>query len=377
MSERVWFITGVTGFVGGEVLRRLLRRTEDRVFGLVRAASDDALTTKLDKLVAKTIGEDLREAFDARFEAVRGDISRDGLGLSDVDRERVVDATTRIIHSAASVRFDLPLDEARLHNVKGTDSILDLAQQIQDRGHLERVGYIGTCYVAGDRKDVVKADELDVGQGFRNTYEQTKLESEQRVREHWDRLPIAVFRPSIIVGDSRTGRTQSFNVIYWPLQIYAKGMWPDFFVGDLDAPSDVVPVNFVADALLYLLDQPSSEGQCFHLAAGLDKCTTNRVIMEMASRYFERPIPEVIDPDDFGMEERARRYEQLSPTQRTLIAQGIQYLPYFTSNPLFDNSNTVEALAGTDIEPLAVDAYFEKLFDYCKRSHWGRRPVED
>ena len=378
MSRRTtWFITGVTGFVGGELLRRIMQRTDDRVIGLIRAASDEALQSRTDKLLGSSLGIHLLPDHAERFTAVRGDIARPGLGMSDEDRQLVVTEATRLLHNAASVRFDLALDEARKHNVVGTEGMLELAREVSAAGRLERMGYVGTCYVAGRRTGVVYAHELDEGQEFKNTYEQTKCESEKLIREAWDELPIVVFRPSIIVGDSRTGRTQSFNVIYWPLQIYAKGMWPDFFIGNLDAPSDVVPVNFVADAMLYLLDQASSVGQCFPLAAGVNKVATNRKIIEMASEFFDRPFPEIISPEDFSDEEQIRRYNELSATQRSMIAQGIQYLPYFANSPTFDNTPTLEALAGTGLEPPAVEEYFLNLFDYCKRSQWGRTPVVD
>jgi len=377
MARRTWFITGVTGFVGGEVLRRILQRTDDRVIGLIRSASPEALEGRTERTLRSALGIGLEPGHIERFEAIRGDITQPGLGMTAEARAKVVAETTHVLHSAASVRFDLSLEDARAHNVHGTTEMLALAMEIQAAGNLVRVGYLGTCYVAGTRTDVVYADELDAGQGFRNTYEQTKLESEKLVREHWDRLPIAIFRPSIIVGDSRTGKTQSFNVIYWPLQIYAKGMWPDFFIGNLDAPSDVVPVNFVADALLYLMDKASSEGRCFPLSAGVDKGTTNRTIIEMASKFFDRPFPEIIAPEDFTDEERIRRYNELKPTHRAMIRQGIQYLPYFAQSPQFDNTPTLEALAGTGLEPPAVEEYFQTLFDYCKRSEWGRKPIED
>ncbi len=377
MSNRVWFITGVTGFVGGELLRRIMLRTDDEVIGLIRAANDDAIQTRIDKLLEGSLGADLLPEHAARFTGVRGDISQPGLGMSDEHRQLVVRRATRLLHNAASVRFDLTLEEARKHNVVGTEGMLELGREVARDGELERFGYVGTCYVAGRRTGVVLADELDEGQEFKNTYEQTKCESEKLIRDAWDELPIVVFRPSIIVGDSRTGRTQSFNVIYWPLQIYAKGMWPDFFIGNLEAPSDVVPVNFVADAMLYLLDQESSNGCCFPLAAGVDKVATNRKIIEMASEFFDRPFPEIISPEDFSDEERIRRYNELSATQRSMIAQGIQYLPYFAQSPMFDNTPTLEALAGTGLEPPAVEDYFLNLFDYCKRSQWGRKPVDD
>ena len=271
------------------------------------------------------------------------------------------------------MRFDLKLDEARKHNVDGTTRMLDLALRAAELGGLERFAYVGTCYVAGDRTDVVKAEELDVGQGFRNSYEQTKLESEKLVRAHMDRLSIAIFRPSIIVGDSRTGETSSFNVIYWPVRVYARGWWP-FFIGNPDAPADVVPINFVCDAMLHILDQDDCAGNCYPLAAGVDGCSTNGEMMKLAAHHFDQPLPEIIRPEEFTDEYRIEMYNRLSASQRAIIGQGIQYLPYMSQNPFFDNTPTLEALAGTDLRPPRVDEYFANLFDFAKRTDWGRRP---
>ena len=84
--------------------------------------------------------------------------------------------------------------------------------------------HVSTAYVAGDRVGVISEHDGDVGQTFRNTYEQTKLKAEQLVTDSG--LPAAIVRPSVIVGDSATGWTQAFNVIYWPLQAFARGLFP-------------------------------------------------------------------------------------------------------------------------------------------------------
>ena len=150
--------------------------------------------------------------------------------------------TTRVIHSAATVRFDHSLDEARHINVEGTRQILDFAG-----GHAPASSftYVGTAYVAGERYDLVREDELNVGQGYRNTYEQTKAEAEALVRSRLGSLPGVILRPSIIVGDSRTGVTSSFKMMYWPLKIYARRLWRTV-PGYPDAVLDIVPVDYVA-----------------------------------------------------------------------------------------------------------------------------------
>ena len=373
MTARTWFITGVTGFVGRELLKRILRRTDDRVIGLIRGRDDDRVEARRQRVLSDLFGAEVPDGFSARFEAVRGELDADRLGLDGGTWERIAASATHMVHSAASVRFDLALDEARKHNFDGTRRMLEIGLRAAELGALERFAYVGTCYVAGDRTDVVKADELDVGQGFRNTYEQTKMESEKLVREHMDRLPITIFRPSIIVGDSRTGETSSFNVIYWPVRVYARGWWP-FFIGNPDAPSDVVPINFVCDAMLHILGRDDCAGHCYPLSAGVDGCATNGEVMRLASEHFDQPLPEIIRPEEFTDEYRIEMYNRLSASQRAIIGQGIQYLPYMAQSPYFDNTPTLEALEDTDLRPPRVDDYFANLFDFAKRTDWGRRP---
>jgi len=171
--------------------------------------------------------------------------------LSEPDYARLLSEATRVIHSAATVRFDQPLDEARRINVEGTRNILDFASEAHRAGRLRSLAYVGTAYVAGDRSGLVRETELQAGQGFRNTYERTKFEAETMVRAQLESIPGVILRPSIIVGDSRTGVTSSFKTLYWPLKIYARRLWRTV-PGFPDAVVDVVPVDFVAEAVARL-----------------------------------------------------------------------------------------------------------------------------
>ena len=101
--------------------------------------------------------------------------------------------------------------------------MLELAELCRRRGGLRRFSYVSTAYVAGTHDGEFSEDQLDVGQGFRNPYERSKFEAEQLVRAYRGRLPIQVFRPSIIVGERATGWTVSFNVLYAPLKAFAAG----------------------------------------------------------------------------------------------------------------------------------------------------------
>src|SRR5204863_5985469 len=116
-------------------------------------------------------------------------------------------------------------EASRRTNVEGTRRVLEFAERCHERGGLRRLCYISTAYVAGEHSGPFSEDDLDVGQRFRNPYEQSKFEAERLVTRWPSRMPITVVRPSIIVGESDSGWTASFNVLYWPLRAFARGVY--------------------------------------------------------------------------------------------------------------------------------------------------------
>ena len=146
-----------------------------------------------------------------------------GLGLTPERRDELAREVTTVIHSAASVSFTLGLDESREINVEGTRNMLDFAESCAE---LDRFTYVSTAYVAGTHPGVFGEDQLAEGQEFRNAYEQSKFEAERLVQSHRRSLPIQVLRPSIVVGEQRSGWTSSFNVLYGPLKAFARGSIP-------------------------------------------------------------------------------------------------------------------------------------------------------
>ena len=177
-------------------------------------------------------------------------------------------------------------------NVEGTRRVLEFAERAQARGGLRRLSYISTAYVAGEHAGRFNEDDLDVGQRFRNAYEQSKFEAERLVGGA--RLPVTVLRPSIVVGERDSGWTQSFNVLYWPLRAFSRGAYVALPARG-DAPVDVVPVDYVADAIFALSQAPEAEGSTYHLTAGSNATSVGELV-ELAAAYFRRPAPRLISP---------------------------------------------------------------------------------
>ena len=364
---RKLIVSGATGFLGRELVAHLLGEDASTHLGLLVRGKDDAdAQRRVDALLAEVVPAARLSDARARTQVIRADLEKERLGLDPKAYEALVAETTGVIHGAASVSFSLPLDEARRINVDGTRRMLDLA-----KGAGARLDYVGTAYVAGDRVGVAREDELAVGQPFRNTYEETKLEAEQLVRARGKDQPTAIYRPSIIVGDSKTGRTASFKVLYWPLKLYAQG-FARVVPGRRRTPVDVVPSDYVVQAIAHLRKQPSALGQTFHLTAGLRRDSTVGALTDLASEFFRVRPPLFVDPEWVlpWFRPLVDRLPKSKLRHRMLTAR--VYTPYLNMRVRYDASTTERALAGTGIEVPAVESYFRTVFQYCVDTNWGR-----
>jgi thioester reductase-like protein len=332
-------LTGATGFVGREVLSRFLARGDRHVFALVRAPSDDEAAGRLPD--------------DPCLTAVAGDIEQSGLGLSGETRERLRRDVTNVVHCAASVSFDLPLEESRSVNVEGTRRVLDFARGCP---RLERLSYVSTAYVAGEPGRLFREDELAVGQRFRNPYERSKFEAELALRREGRDLPLQILRPSIVVGDSTTGRTTSFNVLYGPLKAFARGKVPAI-PARRDAPVDIVPVDYVADRVHELATR--GPNGTFHVVAGRNATTVGR-LLEMSSEELGRSEPAVLSPRLYRRWVHPWLRRKYSGLRRMEV-----YFPYFSMRVRFDDRRLGPGPR--------VESYFHRLVRYAQAARWGRR----
>jgi thioester reductase-like protein len=342
------FLTGATGFVGMEVLLRLLDQGDD-VAALVRgddqAAADARLAATLD--VAG-----IPAAQRGRVRAVRGELTEPGLGLSRAEADRLAAEVGEVVHCAASVSWNMPIEEARSINYTGAERVLELAEAVA----AERVVHVSTAYVAGRHRGRFSESDLLIGQDFRNTYEQTKAEAEAMVQSWSDRLPITVVRPSIIVGESDSGWTPAFNVIYWPLRAFARGLLPELPALP-DARVDIVPIDYVADAIVHALraDTPP----VLNATAGADAVTVERMVA-LTCTLMERERPALVEVGS----EIARGSEEAAA-----------YLEYFDIQVVFDDARSRAVLAPAGIVAPPLEEYFGRLLDYATTARWGKRPL--
>jgi thioester reductase-like protein len=363
-------ITGATGFLGREILVRLAARSRRPIYALVRAGDDAAAERRLAAALRERGGPERRVG---RVIAVAADIEAPGLGLAPRRYERLRAAVTDIVHAAASVSFTLPVPEARAVNVEGTRRLVDLAEECHAGAGLRRFTHVSTAYVAGDHDGRFGEEDLEVGQEFHNSYEQTKFEAERLVRARRQRLPIQILRPSIVVGEQRSGWTGSFNVLYAPLGLYARGALPAI-PARLSAPVDVVPVDFVADAVMELFRGPAEDNRTYHLVAGQEATTVGELI-DLAARTLGRPRPLALPPAIFARLARPLLGGLRREAARRVLDRAEVFFPYFSGRVSYANERTLRRLRTAGIEPPPVESYFERLVDYAQRARWGRRTL--
>ncbi len=345
-------LTGATGFLGMDALARMIEREEEQIAVLVRARDDTDAGERLREVLARLYDEPPPGC--AAVHAVRGDLLEPGLGLSARDRAQLVGSVDRIVHCAASISFDLPLEQAREINVQGVARVLELAREIAAAGSLRRLVHVSTAYVSGRHAGEFGEQDLDVGQEFRNTYERSKQEAELLLRAQASDLPLAVARPSIVVGHRASGWTSAFNVLYWPMRAFERGLLREVPARE-DSIVDFVPVDYVTDGILALLDDEDAHGT-FNLVAGEHALTAGELVQLHSSITGRPPVRFVASHSDPG-----------------LPAGAETFAPYFDVSCRFtdDRARGVLERAGVD-KPDPRD-YLDRLISYARATAWGKR----
>ncbi len=395
-SSRAIVVSGATGFLGGELVLRLLSKpSEDRsLICVVRAGSDCEAAERGAKRLPEILGRPPTLEESARCVWIRGDLEQPHLGWNHTRWNDVATQTDEIYHCAASVSFDLPLHEAQRINVDGTRHIFDLAMTARSKpGGFKRFHHVSTAYVSGTSAAVVDANFLpeDKASNFRNTYEQTKARAERFLRQQ-SAIPVSIYRPSIVGGSSTTGRTTNWNVLYVPMKMVARGQLPVFPHGGR-CIVDTVAVDFVVDAMVALSDQPGDDNRSFHLTAGptafiVDELLS-RTSAEAQRRGGYRPSSTtLLSPRVWSALTVATKVASRSPkglgsvrTKARLMKRGLSscdvYVPYTTVDTVFSAGREHDLLRTLGVTMPAGSDYLDTILRYALDHNFGRKPDTD
>lgn len=302
---RTVFITGATGVVGCEVAPRLLKDSETEVRLLIRAETDDHLKERF-QILRDYWGEDFRDSWLERVRLLRGDVCQPHLGLEPADYQELSETVTNVLHAAGDVKLNQSIADARRTAVGGLKEIIDLCRACQDSGGFRKLDYVSTVGVAGRMPGLIPERRLTEPRKFHNTYEQAKAEAEDLLWDEMERdLPATIHRPSMVVGDSKTGKILQFQVFYHLCEFLSgrrtMGFLPDF----RGATLDVIPVDYVAEVIDQATRHDESKGQVFHLCSGPNETIPLRDLAVMVRDTFavhnrEYPKPRVVSASLIG-----------------------------------------------------------------------------
>jgi len=361
----VSFLTGVTGLVGSELLQALLdARPDRRVIVLTR-----------DPHKIPPLGHG------ARVTAAEGDITRPGLGLHSATLRQIQREATEIVHCAAETRFGLPLEQARATNTRGTANLLKVARGCK---RLEKLAHLSTAYVAGRTSGHITEEPVREHLGFVNTYQQSKAEAEQLVSEAMRDIPISIYRPSTIIGDSKTGRVRQYNYFHRTLRFLARNVLP-VAPGNLSWQEDLIPTDWCVAVLAFLFESRFEPGQVLHICAGPEGSPTIREVREITLALFEtHPLIQkwlpIRPPTFVPLPEYEEYVRESLKSGDNLLVELLKllnnFLPQMGIHQTFDDRRLREKLAGSGISLPPFTSYFGKVIAYCLDTDWGRKGGE-
>ncbi len=294
-SKKVIFLTGATGLIGSYLLKLLLEKGH-KVFCLARSKNEKSAEERVIEILnfwSKDISFDPKN-----LKILEGDITKKNLGLNKKLLNLLKKEVDQIFHCAAVTKFNWPLDEIRKVNVEGTRNVLELGVKWSKEGKLERVNHLSTAYVCGDYKGVFKEDDLDVGQKFNTTYEQSKFEAEKVVEKYRKKgLWIDIFRPPIVVGESTTGKILSFNLaFYQAIRIWNQELF-NYCPGKSNYFFNIVFINELCESIYKISSKSSIRNKTYHTF------NPNRVslkkIIDDSSEFLKFKKPKLISTTEF------------------------------------------------------------------------------
>jgi thioester reductase-like protein len=364
---RTVFVTGSTGSIGSALVARLLRDPAVTVRLLIRAADESDLQRRAARMRAYWGVADGDERA-SRIAPVRGDVSQPRFGLDEAAYRELATQCTHIVHCAASVKLNMTLDEARRSAVLPTREVLEFGRQCQRLGRLGKMELVSTVGVWGRTPGVMPERPLPEVKDFHNTYEAAKSEAERVLWSEGRDLPVTLHRPSMVVGETGSGKVIHFQVFYHLCEFLSGrrtyGVMPDLGSQRLDT----VPVDWIAEVLTWSMSQAAMAGRVLHLCSG----PTHSIPLQDLQRQVRQTWQAAGIRVPRLRRVNAQVLERLVPwiglvagakTRRAL--RGLPpVLAYLAEDQGFDNAQTLSTLepAGLPLPP--VSQYLDPVLRY-------------
>jgi thioester reductase-like protein len=349
-SETI-FLTGFPGFIAGRLLRRLAAEPFKFLL-LVQAAFIERARQEV-REIAEQIGRSETE-----FRILEGDITEPNLGLSAQDLESARREATVIFHLAALYDLAVARDIALRVNLEGTRNVNQFARSVSK---LRQYHYVSTCYVAGKREGPIFEDELQHDAGFRNNYEETKYLAEVEVQNLKSELPVTIHRPAVVCGDSQTGETVKYDGIYYLIHYLLKRpRFNSFFnIGNREVSLNLVPVDFVVEALAVLTSEPRAIGETLQIADPYPLTTYE--LFNTIARCINGTGSRITLPA--GLVE----FSLMLPTSPAITGLPHHAVPYFFIKQTYDTIESSRLLASHDVHCPAFPSYVQAIVDFAAR----------
>lgn len=362
-----YFITGATGVLGSAIVRELLAHSSHRLILLIRAKDDAALQKRIEQLLAFLEVDPPRAM--ARIKFVRGDTELARCGLCSQEYARLGASVTHIIHSAASVRMNLPLDLARRAAVVATENVLQLAQLCLAKGTLQKVEMVSTVGVGGRWKGILPERWINEPRNFHNTYEQAKAEAEAIIeRQSNDGLPVTVHRPSMTIGNSQTGIIPHFQIFYHLVEFIVGRRTCGFLPPFLHYHVDLVPSDYVAQVIIWSSATSVTTGRILHLCAGPEQAISLDTLKAIAlAKFHEYGVStsktRILPVAWFGVLTRIATPFVSKRLKRALATLPI-FLDYLSEDQVFANVHTRQLLEPAGLLPPQTVVFLHPILDY-------------
>jgi thioester reductase-like protein len=359
------FLTGSTGYIGAHIASLLLERHSDRLNLLVRAKTEQEAGERLWHAMQLHLDfPRFRDVLASRISIFRGDLTDPRFGLAAADYARLIGTTESVIHCAASLNRKSEKNCLNV-NLRGTLEVAQLARRAQDAHGLRRFSQVSTVAVAGHRSHEVVAEDasIDWNRSDYDPYARTKKFCEHMVRELLPDVSRTVFRPSIVLGDSRRPETTQFDMVRAFVFLAGLPVLPFRSTDRLD----IVPVDYVAESVVTLHQKPNPAHEIYHLSSGTGAETFGKLTKALADAAGK--MQPLFWP---GLEHNFSAVVNWLSNSRSTAGRSASllkvFMPYLVWDTVFDNSRVVAEM-GRVPEPFSKYCY--PLLKFSRDHHFN------